>query len=98
VNTRPVTLCVLLWAREGQAAALTDYENDVLPLLIGHGATVLQRAQTRGERDEPNEIQVIQFPSEAALDAYIRDPRRAALAEERELAIERTQLMRVDLV
>jgi uncharacterized protein (DUF1330 family) len=98
VNTKPVTLCVLLWAREGQVAALTDYEDEVLPLLVAHGATVLQRARTRGERDEPNEIQVIQFPSETALEAYIGDPRRAALAEERDLAIERTQLMRVDLV
>jgi uncharacterized protein (DUF1330 family) len=93
-----VTLCVLLWARDGQADALTDYEDEVLPLVVAHGGTVLQRARTHGARDEPNEIQLIQFPSDAAIDAYIRDPRRAALAEERDLAIERTQLMRVDIV
>jgi uncharacterized protein (DUF1330 family) len=93
-----VTLCVLLWAREGQESALTDYEDEVLPLITEHGGVVLQRLRTHGARDEPNEVQVIQFPSEAALDAYIHDPRRAALAAERDLAVERTQLMRVEIV
>jgi hypothetical protein len=41
---------------------------------------------------------VLEFPSEGALDDYLRDERRSALAGERDRAISRTEVMRVDLV
>jgi uncharacterized protein (DUF1330 family) len=93
-----VTLCVLLWAWAGREAELVEYEDAVLPFVADHGGAVLHRARTHGERDEPNEVHLIQFPSETALDDYIKDPRRAALAGVRDQAIERTQLLRVDIV
>ena len=93
-----VTLSVLLWAWAGREAELIEYEDAVLPYVADHGGAVLYRARTHGEREEPNEIHLIQFPSEAALDAYIKDPVGAALAGVRDQAIERTQLLRVDVV
>ena len=93
-----VTLCVLLWARAGAADALIAYEDAVLPLVAAHGGAVRQRARTDGADDAPLEIQVLEFPSEAALDAYMQDPHRAALADARDRAIARTDVYRVNLV
>ena len=94
-----VTLSVLLWAWTGREAELVEYEDAVLPYVADHGGAVLYRARTHGERDEPNEIHLIQFPSEAALDAYIKDPRPVpCLVGVRDQAIERTQLLRVDVI
>jgi hypothetical protein len=93
-----VTLCVLLWPREGRVAELVSYEDRVLQLLPDHGGRVLQRARTAGEPGQPLEVHLIQFPSEDALAGYMTDGRRAALSGEREAAIERTEVLRVELV
>jgi uncharacterized protein (DUF1330 family) len=91
-------LCVLLWPNPGAATALVEYEDKVLTLLATHGARVLQRARTDGADAAPMEIQFLEFPSQAALDAYMKDERRTVLAGEREAAIARTEVIRVDLV
>jgi uncharacterized protein (DUF1330 family) len=93
-----VTLCVLLWAHAGEEHALIAYEDAVLQLLPAHGGRVLQRARTNDTDDGPLEIHVLVFPSETALDAYMNDPRRAALTAARERAIARTAVHRVALV
>jgi uncharacterized protein (DUF1330 family) len=82
----------------GEEHALIAYEDAVLQLLPAHGGRVLQRARTNGTEDGPLEIHVLTFPSEAALDAYMNDPRRAALSADRERAIARTAVHRVALV
>jgi uncharacterized protein (DUF1330 family) len=91
-----VTLCCLLWARPGQGAELTAYEDTVLALMPDHGALVLQRLQGGHEPGDPTEIQVLQFPTEESFDGYMADPRRTALSADRDAAIERTQLMVVE--
>lgn len=93
-----VTLCCLLWAHEDHDAALHAYEDTVLPLLAEHGALLLQRLVGGHESGDPTEIHVIQFPTEAAFDAYMADPKRTALAAARDQAIERTQIILVDPV
>jgi uncharacterized protein (DUF1330 family) len=93
-----VTLCVLLWVRPGREADLISYEDRVLQFLPDHGGRVLQRARTAGEAGQPLEVQFVQFPSEEALAGYMADERRAALSGDRDGAIERTEVMRVDLV
>ena len=74
----PVTvlLCVLLWARDGEEDALVEYEDRVLALLPDHGARVRQRVRSDGGDGAPLEVHVLEFPSEAALDAYMADERR----------------------
>jgi uncharacterized protein (DUF1330 family) len=93
-----LTLCVLLWARAGAADALAAYEDQVLDLVPQHGGQVLQRARGSGEGGQPLEIQLLEFPSAAALDEYMADGRRTALAYIRDRAIARTQVINVELV
>ena len=93
-----VTLCVLLWARAGQEAMLADYEDQVLSLLPAHGGRVISRVRSLETGDQPHEVHVIEFPTEQAIDDYLRDPTRVALADLRDRAIERTELFRVTTV
>jgi uncharacterized protein (DUF1330 family) len=118
----PRTLCVLLWARPGEQAALAAYEDRVLRLVPDHGGRVVLRARNSGvlrarnggvlraqvsgvlraggagADGQPAEIQFFEFPSEAALDAYTTDPRRTALAADRDRAVARTEIIDVELV
>jgi uncharacterized protein (DUF1330 family) len=94
----PRTLCVLLWAQPGAQAALTAYEDRVLRLVPDHGGRVLQRGRGDGADGQPAEIQFLDFPSQAALDAYLGDPRRTALAADRDRAVARTEIIDVELV
>ncbi len=92
-----VTLCVLLWAHPGRDDELVAYEDRVLPLVAGHGGRVRERARSDGTDGAPLEVHLIEFPSEAAFEAYLVDDRRAAMAAERDAAIARTQVLRVEL-
>jgi hypothetical protein len=62
---------------------------------------VIQRAKTvagNGTSDEPTEVQLLRFASDAALDGYMQDARRQALAGQRDAAIAMTEVMRIQLV
>ena len=48
--------------------------------------------------EPPAEVQLLEMPSEAASDAYINDPRRLAMTAERDAAIARTDLFRIQPV
>jgi uncharacterized protein (DUF1330 family) len=96
-----VNLCVLLWAHEGRDADLSAYEDQVLGLLAEHDGHVIQRAKTmagNGSSDEPTEVQLLRFASAAALDGYLQDAGREALAAQRDAAIAMTEVMRIQLV
>jgi uncharacterized protein (DUF1330 family) len=92
-----VTLCVLLWAQPGADDDLVAYEDKVLELVPEHGGQVLQRARSSGTGGQPLEIQLLEFPSAQALDAYQGDGRRQAMTEERTRAIARTDVIEVQL-
>jgi uncharacterized protein (DUF1330 family) len=93
-----LTLCVLLWARPGAEDALTAYEDKVLALIWRHGGRVLQRARSSGADGQPLEVQLLEFPSAEDLDAYMTDGRRTALADERDRAVARTEVIPVELL
>lgn len=93
-----VQLCCLLWARPGQEAALTAYEDRVLELVPEHGGTVLQRAVSDGAEGRPHEVQLYRFASQAHLDSYLADPRRTALEDERDRVVAATELFPVELL
>jgi uncharacterized membrane protein (DUF373 family)/uncharacterized protein (DUF1330 family) len=80
-------------------AALSAYEDKVLRLVAEHGGRVLERGTvmtgSRHDGEPPTEVQFLEMPSEASLDAYTSDPRRLAMAAERDAAIARTDLFRV---
>jgi uncharacterized protein (DUF1330 family) len=92
----PVVLCVLLWAAPGEKRAFIEYEDLVLRLLTAHRARVLTRV--RAVEGQPDEVQLLEFPSDDALQAFLDDPMRAELAGLRERAVARTQVLRVDFV
>ena len=98
----PVVNCVLLWARPGMEAALSAYEDKVLGLVAAHGGRVLERGTvlpgSRCDGDPPTEVQLLEMPSESSLDAYVNDPGRLAMAAERDAAIARTDLIRIQRV
>jgi hypothetical protein len=96
-----VNLCVLLWAHDGRDADLSAHEDEVLSMLADHDGQIIQRARTmggNGSSDEPTEVQLLRFASEAALDGYLNDARRVALADQRDKVIAMTEIMRVQLV
>jgi hypothetical protein len=88
-------LCVLLWATAGNDAALTRYEDTVLALLPRHGGTVVGRVRRIDEGDGPLEVQTIHLPDETALQAYLQDPERIALADVHREVVARADVMRV---
>ena len=94
----PVTLLVQLWAAPGNEHLLVDYEDQVLRRLAAHGARVVQRVRTRDAPNGPFEAHILEFPSDAALDAYMADPERVGLSKLRDRAIARTDVLRVDVV
>jgi uncharacterized protein (DUF1330 family) len=97
----PLVNCVLLWARPGMESVLSAYEDKVLRLVAEHGGRVLERGTvlpgSQHEGKPPTEVQFLVMPSEASLDAYVNDPRRLAMAAERDAAIARTDLFRIQL-
>jgi hypothetical protein len=92
----PLLLCVLLEAHAGREAEMAAYEDRVLGLLPAHGGRVVQRLRVTSPGDDRMEIHVLELPSQVALDAYLADPARVALAEERDRVIASTQVFPVE--
>jgi hypothetical protein len=90
-----LSLCCFLWAVAGEEAGLERYEDRVLALVPEHRGTVLQRARSDGADGRPNEVQLFRFEDQAALQGYLDDPRRLALAPERDRVVARTELFPV---
>jgi len=91
-------MCVLLWAKADADDALIAYEDRVLDLVPEHGGTVLNRARSSGADGQPLEIQLLEFPSAAALSDYMTDSRRLALADDRDRGVARTEVINVELI
>jgi hypothetical protein len=92
------TFYVFLWSHPGMDEALIAYEDSVLALVGEHGGTVLQRARSDGAEDRPLEIQLFEWASQTGMDGYMSDPRRTALAPDRDRAIARTEIVPVQLI
>ena len=71
------------------------YEDRVLALIPEHGGTIVSRVRSDGADGHPIEVQVFAFPAQAAVDAYLADDRRLALAAERDRVVSRTEMFPV---
>ena len=91
-------LCVLLWASDGQEDALTRYEDTVLDLIPKYGGEVVSRVRRVDPGDGPLEVQVIHLPDQSALEAYVEDPARLALADVHWRAVARTEIIHVETI
>jgi hypothetical protein len=80
----PITLAFLGHGDDAATARAGQYEDAVLALLPDHGARVLYRGRRAQGQPEvlPLEVHLLWFPDRAAFDAYLGDPRRAALLAE----------------
>jgi uncharacterized protein (DUF1330 family) len=94
---RPMTLCVLLYAVEGEKDGLRSYEDKVLPLILEHGGRLVVRLQSSGQ-GHADEVQVIQFDGQDSFDAFVADPRRLELADERGRVIAKTEQFEVETI
>ncbi len=90
----PLRICVLLAAVPGREILLAQYEDRVLGLLSDHGG----RVETRDRALEGpfTEVQILEFPSEQALEHFQNDPRRAELSAIRRAVIASTTVFRVE--
>jgi hypothetical protein len=79
----PFTLVFVGYADPSTADRAAAYEDEVLPLIAGHGGEVRYRARRTADQDGalPFEVHVLWFPHRAAFDAYMADPRRQALLD-----------------
>ena len=93
----PLTVVVHLYGTDLGLNALRAFEAKILPILAAHGGTLLTAfTPSRGLsvfEPMPDEIHLIQFPSEQTFQAYRNDPAHHTLAAERALAIKKTQLI-----
>jgi len=88
---------VFLWSHPEMEHSLIAYEDAVLALVDQHDGRVVHRARTDGADGRPLEIQLFEWASQEAMDGYLADPRRVALAAAREKAIARTEIVSVQL-
>jgi uncharacterized protein (DUF1330 family) len=91
-----IALCVVLWSTPGREEQFAEYEDRVLARLEAHGARLLIRVSSLD--GDPTEVQVLEFPSEEALEGFQNDPERLALAGLRAEAVMRTEITRVMVV
>jgi uncharacterized protein (DUF1330 family) len=100
----PLTLCVVLYPNPGQNEALIEYEDLATSRFADYGAVLKQRVRTTEVRSAadggtaPLEVQIIEFPSQAALDQFMVDPARVAADGLRRRAIARTDILTVDVI
>jgi hypothetical protein len=92
------TLAFVGWTAPDLAEAAGAYEDAVLPLLADHGARVEYRGRRALGQDPslPVEVHLLWFPSRTAYDAFLADPRRAALLEEHGDVFEQKLVVELD--
>ncbi len=95
-DDQQLTLTVLLWAVPGHEDELGRYEDAVLALLPRYGGRVVERVRRREpDEEQPLEVQLIDLPSTDALEGFLIDPERVALAGARDRCVARTSMFEV---
>ena len=85
-----IHILVIINAGAGGPKAMRQYESKVVPIMREHGGKLLSAFKPLN--NPPDEIHLIEFPSEEALKRYQQDSRVVELKAEREIAIARTDL------
>jgi uncharacterized protein (DUF1330 family) len=89
---RHVTLVVLLFVHPGLEEEFERYEANAVRIMKRYGGSIERRVRfSRGGGDEqPDEVHLVEFPSDEAFERYRGDPELVALAEARARAVRRT--------
>jgi uncharacterized protein (DUF1330 family) len=86
---------VHLFGRKGVRGEFLEYEAKALEVFRRHGGEVVVAYVPMPAADgaeTPDEIQVLRISDRKALDAFMHDPSRAAMAAEREAVIRKTEV------
>jgi antibiotic biosynthesis monooxygenase (ABM) superfamily enzyme len=93
----PLCVVVRLWIRQGLEAEFEAYERKVARVMARHGGVIERAIRTSGASrdgsDEPFEVHLLRFPTQARYDAYRDDPERRSLSGERERIITKTDVL-----
>jgi uncharacterized protein (DUF1330 family) len=93
---RGIVLLVSLHVHPGREAELRRFETEAARIMARHGGAierVIRPVSAPAGAALPHEIHVVTFPRREALAAYRADPELAALAELRQAAIARTEIV-----
>lgn len=96
VVTSPTLLVVSLWIREGRVADFEAYERKTSRIMKRYGGVVERTVRVfepGTASDQPFEVHVVCFPSQAMCEAYRTDAEVKALSSEREAAIMKTVVL-----
>ena len=93
---RHVTLVVLLFVHPGHEEEFERYEANAARIMKRYGGSIERRVRfpRGGGDDQPDELHLVDFPSDEAFERYRGDPELVALAEARARAVRRTIVWR----
>jgi hypothetical protein len=90
-----LTLVVALFVHPGRKAEFDEFEGRAADIMRRHGGCIERRiAIAAADPTEPDEVHVVTFPDQNALDRYQQDPELVALAHVRARTIRRTIVWR----
>lgn len=84
-------ISVHLYAQD--TAALNKFEQEAVAVIRQYSGELIaafKPANPENSADIPDEIHILQFPSQLAFDAYLKAPETATLAPKRTIAIQKT--------
>lgn len=88
-----IQIIALLYAGQHGIKGLREFESLAIPILKEHGGVLVSASSKMDRADtEPDEIHVIQFPSNIEFDAYKSDKRIIEMATFREEMIDRMEI------
>ena len=95
--TGRVFIVASLWIHAGRVAEFEAYERNAASIMRRHGGVVERAIRVAPPSvettDQPFEVHVVSFPSQAMFDAYRADAELKALAGARETAIAKTSIV-----
>lgn len=87
-----ITVIVKLWASGGDLARLRLFEQQALTLVAKYEGQLIAAFRPKGGEEAPDEIHVLQFPTEENWQTFLMAPERALMEEERKQAIQKTEI------
>jgi uncharacterized protein (DUF1330 family) len=91
-----IILIVKLYVYPGKETEFQQFETEVAQIMPEYGGRierVIKPIDSPAQPDAPYEVHLVRFPSLAQLEAYRLDSRWQSLAELRQAAIRRTEIL-----
>jgi uncharacterized protein (DUF1330 family) len=93
----PLYILVKLWIHRGLETEFEAYELKVSRIMARYGGVIERTIRPTGvsddQSDEPFEVHVLKFPSQARYVGYQNDAERSSLSDERAGLITKTEVL-----